>query len=288
MKTILVPVGGSEADATVLETALAVARPLSAHLELLHVRVSVADAAVNTPHMEFARGAGLSGALDELKARCERRAAQAERNVRDFCAAHGIEMVETPRLAMSVTARWRRDDGQAVERLIFHARHHDLTVMARATAIDGLPPDRLEALLMACGRPLLVAPAGAPLRKLDTAMVCWKETPDAARAVEAAMPILATLRRVVAVSVSEYGEAPAEALDQLVRDLAWNGIAAEGHALERDGRSTADTLFAAARTHGADLMVMGAYGHRHLREVLFGGCTQSALEAAHCAVLLVH
>ena len=40
MKTILVPVGGSEADALVLETALAVARPLSAHLELLHVRVA--------------------------------------------------------------------------------------------------------------------------------------------------------------------------------------------------------------------------------------------------------
>jgi hypothetical protein len=59
MKTILVPVGGSDADALVPETALAVTRPLSAHLELLHVRVAVADAAVHTPHLEFARGAGL-------------------------------------------------------------------------------------------------------------------------------------------------------------------------------------------------------------------------------------
>jgi nucleotide-binding universal stress UspA family protein len=62
----------------------------------------------------------------------------------------------------------------------------------------------------------------------------------------------------------------------------------EAQALQRGSRSTPDTLLAAAKTFGADLMVMGAYGHRRLRELLFGGCTQSALDAAHCAVLLVH
>jgi hypothetical protein len=68
MKTILVPVGGSDADASVLKTALALARPLAAHLELVHVRVTPGEAAVHTPHVEFARGAnakaleGLSGA----------------------------------------------------------------------------------------------------------------------------------------------------------------------------------------------------------------------------------
>ena len=288
MQTILVPIGGGDADAVVLDTTLAVARPLSSHLEFLHVHVAAAEAARHTPHADFARGAGLSSALDGLRTRAERRSAAAEHNVRGFCARHDIEMVEAPRPTRSVTGHWQRDEGDAMQRLLFHARHNDLVVMARPTGLDGLPPDRLESLLLGCGRPLLIAPQEAPMRALGTAMVCWKETRDAARAVSAAMPLLTNARRVVVVSVNEDGEAPLEAVHDVVRGLAWNGIAAECRILTRDARSTADTLFAAARTHAADLMVMGAYGHLHLREVLFGGCTQSAIEAAQCAVFLVH
>jgi nucleotide-binding universal stress UspA family protein len=289
MKTILVPVGGGAADAVVLETALAAARPLSAHLEFLHVRVAAAEAARYTPHVDFARGAGLSSALDGLRSRAERRSATAERNISDFCARHDIEMVEAPFPAQCVTARWQRDEGEAVQRLLFHARHHDLVVMSRPTDLDGLPPDRLELLLMGCGRPLLIAPVEAPMRGLDTAMVCWKETRDAARAVSTAVPLLTRARRVVVVSVNEDGgEALSEAVGGLVRELGWNGIVAEAHVLGRERGTTADALFAAARRYAADLMVMGAYGHRHLREVLFGGCTQSAVETAQCAVFLIH
>jgi nucleotide-binding universal stress UspA family protein len=289
MKTILVPIGGSDSDYPVLETALAIARPLSAHLELLHIRVPVADAAVHTPHLEFARGAGLGSALNALESKCQRRSEAAENHIRDFCARHAIEMVETPVPAPSVTARWRRDVGEAMQRLLFHARHHGLVVMTRPTGLDGLPPDRLETLVMGCGRPLLITPPEAPMRTLHTAMVCWKETGDAARAVSAAMPLIAKARRVVVVSVNEDGSAALpDAVEEVVRELAWNGIAAEAHVLARDGRSTADVLFAAAASHSVDLMVMGAYGHRHLREVLFGGCTQSAIESAHCPVFLMH
>jgi nucleotide-binding universal stress UspA family protein len=288
MKTILVPVGGSDADAVVLTAALAVARPLSAHLELVHVRVGAADAAVHTPHIEFARGAGLSCALDALATRGQQRSVQAERHARDFCDSNAIEMVETPSPARTVTARWRLDESEAMQRLLFHARHNDLIVMARPSGLDGLPPDRLESLLMACGRPLLIPAISAPMHALGIAMVCWKETRDAAQAVSAAMPLLAKARRVVVVSVREgSGERLSEPVDEVVRQLAWNGIAAETHVLERDGRSTSDTLFAAAGAHNADLMVMGAYGHHHLREVLFGGCTQSAIAGAHCPVFLM-
>jgi nucleotide-binding universal stress UspA family protein len=288
MKTILVPVGGSDADAPVLDTALALARPLAAHLDFVHVNVTPGEAAVHTPHVEFARGAGLAKALDTLKEKAERRAATAQRNVARFCGRHGIEITETPRLAPSVTAAWRLDEGEPVERLVFHARHHDLVVMARAAGLDGLPPDRLETLLIACGRPLLVTPAGSAMHGLGTALVCWKETRDAARALSAAMPILAQAQRVVVASVEENGRAPRDALAEVVAALGWHGIAAEGYRVERAGKSTADTLFEAARTHRADLMVMGAYGHRRLAQVLFGGCTQSAIEAAPCPVFLLH
>ena len=195
-------------------------------------------------------------------------------------------MVEMPVPAPTVTARWRQDEAEPMQRLLCH---HDLVVMARPTVFDGLPPDRLEALVMGCGRPLLIASRRAPMRALDTAMVCWKETRDAARVVSAAMPLIAKARRVVVVSVGGgESEGLPDAVEEVVRELAWNGIAAEARVLARNGCSTADVLFAAAASHRVDLMVMGPYGHRHLREVLFGGCIQRAIEGAHCPVFLMH
>lgn len=200
-------------------------------------------------------------------------------------------MVETSRLQSSVTARWRQDAGEAMQRLLFHARHNDLVVMARPTGLDGLPWDRLETMVMGCGRPLLIASTEAAMRTLDTVVVCWKESSDAARAVSAAMPLMAKAQRVIVASVREGEDGSsvlAEAIEEIVRELAWNGVTAEPHVLEREGHSTAEVLFAAAASRRADLMVMGAYGHRRLQEILFGGCTQSALEGANCPVLLMH
>jgi hypothetical protein len=96
-------------------------------------------------------------------------------------------MVEKPSVSQVVTARWQEDSGGGLKRLIFHARHHDLVVMARANKSDGLPEDRLESLLMRCGHPVLIASEKAP-RALANIVICWKENPDAARAVSAAFP----------------------------------------------------------------------------------------------------
>jgi nucleotide-binding universal stress UspA family protein len=47
-------------------------------------------------------------------------------------------------------------------------------------------------------------------------------------------------------------------------------------------------LASTARDCGADLVVSGAYGHSHLREVVFGGCTQSFIRHSDRPVLLMH
>jgi nucleotide-binding universal stress UspA family protein len=160
--------------------------------------------------------------------------------------------------------------------------------MGRPADSDGLPEDRLETLLMGCGRPLLIAPAKAPMVALGSVMVCWKETPEAARALSAAMPLLTKAQQVIVVSIREDREPLRFALDDLVEGLAWHGIKADSNVLARDGRSTAELLFSTALAQRADLMVMGGYGHRHTRELLFGGCTQAAIEAAELPIFLLH
>jgi nucleotide-binding universal stress UspA family protein len=289
MKTILVPAGGGASDQVVFETAMAVAQPLGAHLEFLHVHLDASEAALYTPHVAFARGTALRNALAELTDQCETRARTARENVRAFCEQLRVGMVNSPRASTRVTASWRtEEEGDALKRLVHNARHNDLVVVGRATRSDGLPQTRLEALLMESGRPLLIASSARPTSLLRTVMVCWRDTADAARAVSAAMPILAKAERVVVVSVSETDDSTAGAVSGIIRELQWHGIAAGSRVCARDGVSTARRLAIVAEECGASLLVIGGYGHGRTREQLFGGCTQAVLESANLPVFLLH
>ena len=286
--TILVPVGGGESDQVVFEAAFAVATTLNAHLDFMHVRIGAPEAALHTPHIGFAMGGALANALKDLAWRGEDRAEAGLQNVRAFCAAHGIMMVDKPCASRVVTARWREEDGDALQRLLSASRHNDLAVMARAVKPDGLPAKRLEKLLLESGRPIIIVPPDRPMKKLGTTMVCWRETSDAARAVSAAMLLLVKAQRVIVVSVTEDAIAGAAAANDVVQQLAWHGVKSDFRLLPRGGRATSEVLFRAAREEKADLMIMGAYGRGRMREALFGGCTQTAIEAADIPIFLMH
>jgi len=161
-------------------------------------------------------------------------------------------------------------------------------VMGRYSHPNGLPSDSLERLLIGCGQPIIVAPARPPSTLIGTTMVCWTECARAARAVAAAMPFLSKSQRVVLASVVEKKGRSSETVDELVDHLGRNRIRPEVRRIERSRRPIAEHLASAARDCGADLIVMGAYGHSRMREILFGGCTEAFLGRAEVAVLFVH
>jgi nucleotide-binding universal stress UspA family protein len=288
MKTILVPVGGSDTDHAVFETALIVARSVTAHLNFLHVRLHASSAGLHTPHMSYAVGASLRQALNDLEQQAHKRLSSATRNIQEFTNRHSIPMVDKPDLFNAVTMRWRVEEGEALPRLIAHARHNDLVVMARPAQSDGLPPDRLEAMLFQCGRPLLIVPNDRGATAFDTAVICWKETADAARALSVAMPLVRLAKRVIILTVREGRTPEPGAVEDLAEHLAWHGLSPELQILPRDGQSTVEVLFSTAQKLRADLMIMGGYGHSRAREIVFGGCTQAIIEAADIPVLLMH
>src|SRR5256885_13004768 len=108
--------------------------------------------------------------------------------------------------------------------------------MGRAKQKQGLAQDTLERLVLVCGRPMLVAATAAPQRLTGTIMVCWKESGNAARAVAAAMPILAKAERVVFTSIVERDESVVDAVKDLARQFAWNGVATETQIIPAKGR----------------------------------------------------
>lgn len=288
MKIVLVPIGGSESDAPVLETALAAARPFAAHLHILHVRLTAGEAAQNTPHLEFASGRALRDAMQQLEERSRTRSEACVRHVHDFCARAKIELCDAPGDKQGVTASCREVEGGALERILFHARHSDLVVVGRRAKPNGLPAEFLDRLLLESGRPVLIASSSVPQTLTGTVMVCWRESADAARAVTAATPFLTRAKRVIFAGVAERNEETEAAMADAARQFAWHGVPVDLQIIVPDGGPVENLLGTAARSCEADLMVLGAYGHSRLREIVFGGCTQSFIRHADRPVLLMH
>lgn len=156
-----------------------------------------------------------------------------------------------------------------------------------------VPADFLPSVLIASGRPALLLPCiGDPApTSLDApahAVIAWKPTPQAARALGAAMPLL---RRAQRVTVLAWGEAPGtEVPDALgpLRYLELHGVMA---ALVRDPvvpTRLGEGLLSRVADLCADLLVMGCYGHSRAREFILGGATRTVLSSMTVPVLTSH
>lgn len=288
IRTILVPASGSDTDAGVFATALALAQPLAAHLQFFHLHLAPGEAALHAPHVDFARGPAITEALATLRRQGNSLAANALARCRKFCDAHEVRFQDGPGTEQAVSASWVQEEYDAVTRLMFHARHNDAVVLGRTRNRDFLPGGLIETLLVGCGRPVIIAPDTPPRSMNGTIVVGWKETAAAARAVTAALPLLERARRVILLSISEDGAASRAALEDLSVQLRWHGITAEVCVeIEQSGRATVQLQQAVARA-GADLLVIGGFGHGPLREHLFGGVTRTLIDAAALPVFLLH
>jgi len=288
MKTILVLIGGGDRDEVIFRTALAAADPLLAHLDCLHVQVSAGIAAQYDEHVQFAMGAGIGSALENLETKSKTFSEVAAEHVREFCAAAKIEICDTPMNKKNVTASFREENDTTIERLIFHASHSDLVVLGRARQTQGLAPDTLEDLIRNCRRPVLVAATAAPQTLTGTVMICWKKSDNVARAIAAAMPILTKAKRVVLASVAKRNKGETEAVHDLARQFIDKGISTHVHIIPVNKTGISGLLSAAAADCGADLVVMGAYGRSHFRELIFGSCTEAFIRDADRPILLMH
>ena len=145
-------------------------------------------------------------------------------------------------------------------------------------------------LLFGAGVPLIVAPAqGASVQPPSRIVIAWEGGRVAARAVRDALPLLAKAETVEIVSV--HGEKPIEGEApgaDLAEHLKRHGVAVSTHALPVGVDGVAATLRGHVRHRGADLLVMGAYGHSRLREFILGGATREALANVEVPILMSH
>jgi len=287
IRTILASVSGGETDGATLATAFAVAERHAAHVDVLFARPAPAE---TIPMV----GEGVSSAVvEQLLVSAGSEWAKRELTARNgfdaAVAATGLVLHDAPPGPGAASASWRSEAGRE-DRVVRRACPTcDLLVMAnRAGRDDNLQfVLTLEAALLTGGRPLLLIPDGSPRRAFPSVAIAWDNSGLAAHAVAGAMPLLRDAAAVSVLSAATPRTDPARAAE-LAGYLAWHGIAAAVDRIDPGHGKVGPALLARAGELGADLLVMGGYGHSRVREFILGGVTRHVLTHTAIPVLIAH
>ncbi len=267
-KTILAHVRDDEPSARTLELAMSIANRFDGHV--LGVGAEMYDAALlSAPYVDGAL-------LVDLRDQAEGHLARAKARFHRVAAGLGER------------AEWRSTLDFPETAVAAYASAADLIVATRPakgpkvlTTID--PAE----LVIHAGAPLLLRPKAAAPLDARRIVVGWKDTREARRALTDAMPFLIAAEAVHVVAVSETA-AQREGLELVAQRLSRHGVRVQTQIVERAMETVAEDLEEVADLHGADLIVLGAYGHARLREWVFGGVTEDLLATSSRYVLFSH
>ena len=284
IRKILLPLTGADADEAALATALLAARHWQSHVLALHVRVDSRDVAPLA-------GEGLSGAMiEEMMSATEREATERARRIHGmfdrFVTAHGVTVAEARPGAEGMSAHFAAVTGREEDLVAQQARLADLTVIPSPRADgDASSSDALHAVLFDSGHPVLIAPPLAPKTIGERICLAWNGTAESAAAAQAALPWLQRAAAVRILSAQEYQRRGPGAPD-LASYLALHGVKTDLATFQPVERDVGAGILAACRVFSADLLVMGAYSHSRLRQLILGGVTRHVLENADLPVMM--
>lgn len=268
--------------------AIAVARALDAHLDVVFVRPD--------PEQTFAytglEPADFDLATKEISERVDEHGrASADRARRRFyaaCKAAGVPRTRKPGGPGGVTASWHEAKGDPTLVMPEVARSADVTILSGALArFNRLFETVLEATLLRSGRPVLVLPGHFDTAAFDRALVAWDGGASCARAVSAWVSSGLATSPATVLHISEPHEGDA-GLDAVGTHLSWHGIEAQPMVREKGPDPIGHMLLAAADEVRAGLVVMGGYGKSRYREAIFGGVTRHVIRDVQIPVLLMH
>jgi nucleotide-binding universal stress UspA family protein len=278
-KTILVNLNDLERNEALLASATELARDFDAHLQGLYV----------IPAIEIYGGIGFVDAPIVFEGNREL-FQKSEKSVRKmFDAAVRNAGVRSDIEVIDSTSP------DITDQMINRARRSDIIIVNQPP--EG--PNRsvagrelIERILLSTGRPTVVVPRkGRTSLAADLVIVGWNERREAARAVFDGIPLLKRAKKVQIVWVDPEKEYPHPGSlpgAELATTLDRHGVKAVIESISTGGQEAGDALLTKVADSGAELLVMGAYGHSRLSELILGGATKSVLNDMKCPVLFSH
>jgi nucleotide-binding universal stress UspA family protein len=283
---ILAPLTGGPADATVLAGAFAAAAPFKAHIVALFVRPDPAEA------MPFF-GEGVSGAMaqeivDTAKAAADKASADAQAAIVTVARNFGAVVTEKPEKRDTVSVSYREMQGGFADRVTLAGRLSDVVVFGPLKQSDrpGMA-EAFEATLLETGRPVIVMGEKTPQDFARRIAIGWDGSGACARALIAAMPYLARAEAVELLSIRKPNT-ECESCDEARDYLALHGVLCSERRIDAGGRGVGEVLLEAASQSGANLLVLGGYGHKNLLQIFSGSVTQHVVTNAALPLFLVH
>lgn len=155
---------------------------------------------------------------------------------------------------------------------------------------DGRSENIVERLIFESGGPILICPeeiAGGLPVAFDRVAIAWDHTAPAARAIADALPLLKEAADVrIITATDERSQAQLESAAALAAHLAEHEITATFEAIKIDGSSVGKVFEAYVNKNAIDLLVMGAYRHSRLNQVVWGGATKTVIGQPPCWVMM--
>jgi nucleotide-binding universal stress UspA family protein len=283
LKRIIAAASGGTASDGAIETACRIAARVGAQIEAFHVKI---DPAAILSLAADGYSMPISGDwIDKMVGDADQLAETTKAAFAATAKRHGLAMSASPQ--SPATASFRAETGYAPLLVARRARFFDLAVLGRSERVVERPhTDTIEETLVRSGRPVLLAPAKVPDEIGTKIALGWNGSAEAVHALAAALPLLEKAASVVVMTVGAAEEEdPAALLDYL---LTHGVTATHRQVLPVKGVGPGEQVLAEARDLDADLLVMGAYGHRAWRELLFGGATRQVIGTSLLPVLLAH
>lgn len=286
--TILAVVSGEQGSEGALKTALALGEAFNARVTALHVAV---DPERSIPLL----GEGMTAAMitdltASLAAEAERTTAAAKALFTRHCVDAGRAVVATsePPAAGQFAAALDCRQGDEATVVSEEGRLHDLIIVPRGSDEEGASGPTLEAALFQTGRPVLIPPKGGYDSIPHRIAVAWNGSREGARAVADALPLLRHSRQLSILTGEGRDDRPIAYPSALARYLQAHGIASQTWRFQPDDWPVSQSLVNEAKKAGASLLVMGAYGHSRLRELVLGGATRAALRSGELGLYMAH
>lgn len=276
LRSILIALDGSPFSDTAVELALRWAKRSNARLHALGI--------IDEPKIRGGGATGIGGAAYS-KQIDETQMADAKAKVELF-----LDRFEARCRAEDVAFGRTAAVGSPRAEILAAAPRHDIVFLGRQTYFhfetQQKPDDTLEEILHRPPRPVVAAPKTLP--KEGPVLVAYDGSAEAARALQFAQCLGVLARSEVhVVSIAAERSHASDHAECAVAYLSEHEVAATAHVIESD-EAAGPQILERATAVGAELIVMGAFGRRLLKERLFGSVTGSMLEHATVPLFLCH
>jgi len=164
------------------------------------------------------------------------------------------------------------------------SKYCDLVIAAAPPA--GVTTATFETSVLKSGKSVLMFPRKMKTFSMDSIIIGWNNSTEASRAVTSSIDLLKQAQKVHVVSSSEYTE-DLDTMTNLIAYLKEHDVNAS-YEIVKTTRIPGQALLTAALDGNFDLIVAGAYGHKGLKELMFGGATRYLLENSTLPVFMSH